>query len=242
MFETWAPQKRIEEAKRLTARVVDHLQYLLDIHENNAVVLYSDTLSKQVPKSYAANAFNVFREAMHQIEIVRICALWDSPVLEKESILTVIELIDSEAVLDALAEQARAGHHDEFGKQQAEKARASLKAAIKAAREMRKSERLKSIRNLRDKHIGHYLTQTIREKQGEVTPMKHGDEVPVIDVSISLVEALNSWVNQVGLSFKEARAIDRKCADALWRACTFNIAATPSGGQAISPAPTRAKG
>jgi hypothetical protein len=69
MYETWDVQKRIGEAKRLTACVVDHLQYLLDIHENNAVVLYSSTLSKQIPKSYAANAFNVFREAMHQIEI-----------------------------------------------------------------------------------------------------------------------------------------------------------------------------
>jgi hypothetical protein len=39
MFETWETQKRIEDAKRLTARVVDHLQYLLDIHENNAVAL-----------------------------------------------------------------------------------------------------------------------------------------------------------------------------------------------------------
>ena len=56
MFETWDTQKRIAEAKRLTERVVDHTQYLLDIHENNAIVLYSDTLSKQIPKSYAANA------------------------------------------------------------------------------------------------------------------------------------------------------------------------------------------
>jgi HEPN superfamily AbiU2-like protein len=111
MFETWEAQTRIAEAKRLTTCVVDHLQYLLDIHENNAIVLYSDTLSKQIPKSIAANAFNVVREAMHQIEIVRVCALWDSALtIERESIQTVIELIDDPKVLDALAEQARAGH------------------------------------------------------------------------------------------------------------------------------------
>jgi hypothetical protein len=107
MYETWETAKRISEAKRLTTRVVDHLQYVLDIHENNAIVLYSDTLSKQVPTSYAANAFNVFREAMHQIEIVRIYALWDNPVIERESILTVVELIDDQKVLGALADQAR---------------------------------------------------------------------------------------------------------------------------------------
>lgn len=223
MYETWDTQKRIAEAKRLTACAVDHLQYLLDIHESNAVVLNSDTLSKQIPKSYAANAFNVFREAMHQIELVRICALWDRGNYERESIVTVIDLIDDERVLEALADQARAGHHEEFGKQQAEKARASLKSAIKMARETHKSERLRSIRNLRDKHVAHYLTETVEEKKGPVTPMKHGDEVPVIDAAISVVETLNSWVNQVGLSFKDARTIDHKCANALWGACSFKI-------------------
>jgi hypothetical protein len=41
-------------------------------------VLYSDTLSSQIPTSFAANAFNVFQRGMHQFEIVRLCALWDS--------------------------------------------------------------------------------------------------------------------------------------------------------------------
>jgi hypothetical protein len=223
VWETWDTQKRIVEAKRLTTCVVDHLQYLLDIHENNAVLLYSDLLSKQIPKSYAANAFNVFREAMHQIELVRICALWDQAEIEKESIVTVIELVADDKVIDALAEQARGGRDDEFGKQQADKARASLRAAIKEARDMRKSERLRSIRNLRDKHVAHYLTQTVEEKKGPVTPMSHGDEGPVIDASISIAQALNSWVNQIGLSFKDAQAIDRKCAEALWGKCTFKV-------------------
>ena len=223
MFVTWDTQKRIAEAKRITALVVDHLQYLLDIHENNAVVLYSDALSKQVPKSYAANAFNVFREAMHQIEIVRVCALWDSAHIEKESIPTVIELVDDPKVIEALADQASAGRDDEFAKQQAQKAVTGLKEAIKAARELKKSERLKSIRNLRDKHVAHYLTETMEEKKGPIAAMKHGDEGPVIDATIPIVEALNSWVNGVGFSLKDAQAIDRKCADALWGACTLKI-------------------
>jgi hypothetical protein len=41
---------------------------------------------------------------------------------------------------------------------------------------MFKSEKMKSIRNLRDKHVAHYLTETVQEKKGPVTPMKHGDE------------------------------------------------------------------
>jgi hypothetical protein len=37
---------------------------------------------------------------------------------------------------------------------------------------------------------------------------------------VRFLEALNSYVNQVGLSFKDAQAIDRKCAEALWGKCT----------------------
>jgi hypothetical protein len=224
MYEKMETQKRISEAKRLTERLVDHTQYLLDIHENNAIVLYSDTLSKQITKSYAANAFNVFREAMHQIEVVRICALWDAPHIEKESIPTVIALIDDKEVLDALADQVRARHPAQVGDKHAERALSALKDAIKQARDLRTSAQLISIRNLRDKQVAHYLGQTTQEqKTGPVEPMRHGDELPVLEASIAIVEALNSWVNDVSLSFEAARAVDRKCAEALWNACTFKI-------------------
>jgi hypothetical protein len=251
MFETWETQKRIDEAKRVTVRLVDHTHYLLGIHANNAVALYSDTLYKQIPKSYAANAFNVFREAMHQIEVVRICALWDQAHIDNETIPTVVELIDDQKVIDTLADQTRAQHdaptrihvsddersetsesiareiqqvHREFGNKQAERAISSLKNAIQEARKIRKSERLTSIRNLRNKHVAHYLTQTAEEKKaGPIALMKHGDETPVLDASIGIVQSLYCWVNGVSLSFKDSQAIYQKCADGLWQACTFKI-------------------
>jgi hypothetical protein len=101
-----------------------------------------------------------------------------------------------------------------------------LQDAIKKARTTKSSAELTSIRNLRDKHVAHYLTQTTEEiKNGPVAPMKHGEEGPVLEASISIVEALNSWVNDVGLSFAMSQDIDRKCAQALWGACTFKIEA-----------------
>jgi AbiU2 len=224
VWETLATQKRIDEAKRVTARLVGHLQYVLAIHENHAIVLYSDILSEQIPKSYATNAFNVFRQAMHQIEVVRICALWDPAHLDKESIPTVAELIDDPKVIDALANQARAQRADEFGNEQAERAASKLRSAIQEAQKFRKSDQVTSLRNIRDKQVAHNLTQTTAEKQpGEIAPMKHGDEGPVLETSISIVEAFNSWVNGVGLPFRESRAIHRKYAEALWQACTFKI-------------------
>lgn len=250
MFETWEPSKRISEAKRLTARLVDHAHYLLDICENNAIILYSDQLSKQIPRSYAANSFNVFREALHQIEIVRLGALWDHAHIDHEAIPSVIELIDREDVIGALADSARAQYargptpidknetaeereitdrlmkqfNEQRGEEHAQNAVAGLRKAIADGRSMQKSEKLKSIRNLRNKHFAHYLTQTKAEKDGEIiAPVKVGDERSVLETSLSVIQLFYCWVNGVGLSFEESRKIDKKCAQELWSGCTFTI-------------------
>jgi hypothetical protein len=47
---------------------------------------------------------------MHQIEVVRLCALWDQAHIDNESIPTAIELINDPKVIDALAEQVRSQH------------------------------------------------------------------------------------------------------------------------------------
>jgi hypothetical protein len=51
----------------------------------------------------------------------------------------VIELIDDPKVLDALADQARAGDSGELAKKRAERAVAALKNAIEKTKETRKS-------------------------------------------------------------------------------------------------------
>ena len=51
--------------------------------------------------------FNVLQRSMHQFEIVRLCALWDGAEIDKENIATVVELIDSAPIIDALADQMR---------------------------------------------------------------------------------------------------------------------------------------
>lgn len=99
---------RLAAAKVKTERVVGHLLYVLELHANNEIIVYSDTLSAQIPTSYAANAFIIFRHGSHQFEIVRLCALWDSVELEKENIPTIIELIDHPEVIELLATEAAA--------------------------------------------------------------------------------------------------------------------------------------
>jgi len=99
--------QRIAAAKATMTKVLDHFLYLLELHENNAIIVYSPHLSDQIPTSYAANAFNVFQSGMHRLEIIRLCALWDKDEPEKECVPTVIKLFDNADALNALADETR---------------------------------------------------------------------------------------------------------------------------------------
>src|SRR6516162_11587892 len=200
MFEHMTTAERIQAAKEKTERVVDHLLYLLALHENNAIIVYSDTLSSQVTRSLAANAFNVFQGGLHQFEIVRLCALWDRAGADRESIPTIIELIKPPDVIEALAQEtlrhwsgiggdimgqpeddpelsasadaALRRANEKFGQQEAQITRDELRNAIADVCTILDSRRLKSIMNLRHKHLAHSLIETSLEKAGPVAAMK----------------------------------------------------------------------
>jgi AbiU2 len=203
VFEKLAGPARIESAKAKMTRVLGHFLYVLELHANNAYVVHSPLLSSQIPQSFGANAFNVFQRSMYQIEIVRLCALWDSVDIDKENIPTVIELIDDDSTIGAVADEHRshwanqastllnpsvdptlnAAERDamrrselEFADEQAERAKTELRAAIADARAILASPQLASILNIRDKHLAHSLERTRREKRGPIGPMRYGDE------------------------------------------------------------------
>jgi hypothetical protein len=203
----------------------------------------------QIPKSFAANAFNVFERSMHEYEIVRLCALWDRAELDKESVPTIIDLIDDEQVLAALADEVRqhwngkgvdlnpsddpelrrieqeaiAASETRFANEQAAKVDLELREAIANARRIIESPQLNSLRNLRDKHLAHSLSATHREKNRPVAPMKYGDETELLEASIPIIERLCCWVRGVSFDVADSREVDRSNAEALWKGCTFKV-------------------
>ncbi len=242
--------QRIAAAKATMTKVLDHFLYLLELHENTAIIVYSPHLSDQIPTSYAANAFNVFQSGMHRLEIIRLCALWDKAEREKECVPTVIKLIDNADVLNALADETRSHwvtlegcilnsaedpelareaqkilrhSNAQFGDEQAALAQHELKESIRAAREIMSSPKLKTIHNLRNKHLAHSLSATRAEKAGPVGAIKYGDERDILDATCDIVEKLYCWVNGASFSIADSREIDGKNARALWGGCKFEV-------------------
>jgi AbiU2 len=250
VFERLTASERIDLAKTTMSRVLDHFLYLLELHANNLFVVYSPTLFSQIPPSFAANAFNVFQRSMYQIEIVRLCAIWDKADPNKESIPTVVKMIDTEEIIEMLADEVRRqwpgtsggvlnpsddpqlaaieqqAHRDleiQFGNEQATQVKMDLMQAISDARAILESPRLTSVVNARDKHLAHSLTKTHREKHAPVPPMKNGDETDLLNASIPIVERLYRGITNRGFSIKDSQEIDQKNADALWNGCKFDV-------------------
>jgi len=77
------------------------------MHESNTLVIYSPKMSAQIPRSFAAHAFNQFQRSMHLFEIIRLCGLWDPSGTDRESIPTMVELFDEPALVEQIARERR---------------------------------------------------------------------------------------------------------------------------------------
>ena len=246
-----SPDDRFEMANSKLERALDRLLQAIAMVEHNRVVLFSDILSKQIPRSRAANAFNLFREMLHRQEVVSVCALWDSVDLDKFNIPTIVALVDNEDVQKLLHQKIYSSWADQSynpepgldrdtvkqltqmieknnakeGAQQADKILEQLIVSVASTKEMVTSNLLESIMELRDKHIAHALEITRREKKAAepIEVPKHGDTGKIITLSIEIVDALTLAIRNTDFAFGQSREIHASCANELWSACNFAI-------------------
>jgi hypothetical protein len=230
LFDDLSVHKRVALAKERTEKVVDHLRESILMHEANAIVVYSPILADQIPTSHAAHAFNQFQRSMHFFEIVRLCALWDTPGGNRESVPTVVQIVDDPAVMEELAagirtHWAKRPEWDQrFGSERAALDIELLERTIERAKEVLSSKRLWSVKNMRDKSLAHSLTATRLELREPVAPMKYGDERWLFDESIAVVDGLHTAINSAGFMWESARETARRNARTLWEGCQFTIA------------------
>ena len=245
-FDNWPKAQRIEVARTKMHRVVDHLLYLLALEANNSFIVYSPILSEQIPRSYAANAFNTFSRSAHQFAVMRLCALWDGVRNDRENIPTVAALVNDDAIIETMIETTHvhahttsgAGDDPDFGAeertwaiegdklfraQQARKDKHDLREALDKVRKIVNSPQLKALMHIRHKHLAHNLSKTDHEKHGAIQPTTYGEQAELIEQSIPIVEPLYRCVNGTSFSVDSSRDFYRRSAAALWRGCKFDV-------------------
>ena len=248
LFHTWSSSERLDLAKARAGKLVDHIAPLFLMHEANAAIIYSTQLSAQIPRSYAAHAFNQFQHSMHLFEIIRLCAIWDKPATDRESIPTIIVLFNEPQLIDQLVNDARDFHamqappdsirqddndhkswwkkdRKEFADLVEDTIRDKLSFAVEKVTEIRNSSRLKALMDFRDRYIAHNLDipQSTLSGTANVENLKYNDETTILEDTIAVADALHHGLNQTGFDWNGSREIARKNANALWSNCTFDI-------------------
>ncbi len=242
--------QRISSAKAVIRKLTDRVLDVIELSSVCEFFVYQDTLSKQIPESYAGHAFLATQDALFKQLVMRTVALWDKPNSEVVSIPTAVAWIDDDAVIHQLQDEVYEQHaqsgrrnlnpskdpeieaaiqkhfeaiQQNFGATQAEKAAHQLRACIEAVHEIEAEEVHSSIVNLRD-HISHSLERTRREVRGPVAPMRYGDERALLDRSVRLIEDLYCWVNGASFDIQGdcVRKAKRNAAE-LWGGCTFSV-------------------
>jgi len=167
------------------------------MHESNTLVIYSPKMSAQIPRSFAAHAFNQFQRSMHLFEIIRLCALWDPPGTDRESIPTIVELFNEPALVEQIARETHDLYANEaqpadpdasgdpedvaarkawwtkdrtiFAEEAAQQVRQQLAFAADKAAAIQASPRLTALMDFRHAYIAHNLTLPEADMKTEAT-------------------------------------------------------------------------
>lgn len=242
--------QRIERAKVITNRLVDHTRELIAAAENNAIVLYSNRISSQIPRSYAANAFNELQRGLHYFHLVRLCALWDKASLQRESIQTVVSLVEDIEVRNALAEatfeyhstlaeprrltptsdpieadilsELWARHQVRRAAEERAKVQRWLAFAIRVAPKVERCIMKDSLRPFRDAYLAHNLDPDA-DKVKLPAKLRYGDEGKLLRLTVRVVDRLHLAVNGTSFDWETAQEQASRNAEELWSACKISF-------------------
>lgn len=247
-FDKWvarlSTEERLSHASQSIAGVNNVAQFLITLHETNQLVSYTDLLSKQVESSYAANAYQTFVRGLQEIELVRLCSLWDRGEQGAFSIPTIIGLIDNDGVIDcitSIAAKSRQHHdsaesddeHDDewalkqellirIGQRESEKERRRIcvytRRVIQDAMEIVDSDLLRNVVNFRNKYIAHAtgLTRLEKAENGSIPLPRYDDETELLVRTLRVMERLDLCVRGVSVEWDEYREIAKRNSKYLW--------------------------
>jgi hypothetical protein len=222
-----SPLERLERAKEKTSRLIDHISEVIRLNESNRMLVYSNAVSKQIPVSYAAHAFNELSRAQHFFEIARLCALWDPADEHRDSIPTVFGLLAEPSIPSIVKQQIRDSWGEDargFAQGQADAIAKRFERAERLYDYVVMSNRLKGLRNFRHKFIAHALTVTNAEAKGAVIAVpKYGQEGRLLRTSTHLVQTLYLALANTDFAFDMTVTQARRNAAEFWSGVQFSL-------------------
>jgi hypothetical protein len=210
--------------------------------------LFRAQVNRQIPRSFAANAFNLMTDAIFRTEVIRLCTFWDRASEDRESIPTILALVEDKAEQRVLADQAYRVYSDmepsflgdpdaetlRIMKEVAEKDRqrmacenlrsfvSDMRIARTKAGEVLAGKELSGLKALRNNHFAHSLKPSKNATEA-MKEARYGHEGTVFQATLEIVDRLHKAINQTNFHFKDSREMAVRDADELWSNCHFSI-------------------
>lgn len=251
-IQDWPAEDRLARAKSCVETMTYKAEVITALREFNIAAFTSGKLAGQIPRSRAANAFNLFRRSMQNYEIIQILALWDKPDDNCNSIPTAVSLIKHNSVVDLISKETKVArtnwpihtlnphpdlkarktieeiskqHHLELAEEHAAKGAKSIESVVASVNKKFDENTHELLRNARD-HIAHSLSYTKREKSvgGRLAMPTFANVEDLHNQTIKIIEELYCWVNGTSFSIdEECRNNTRRQAEELWHNCSFSF-------------------
>jgi len=98
-------EQRLSKAENKVEAMLDTAIDLVHLHASNRIICYSDQISRQIPRSDAGVTFRIISKALLQRELSGVCTFWDDCGQHRNSIPTVMALMDSDDVRELVRER-----------------------------------------------------------------------------------------------------------------------------------------
>jgi hypothetical protein len=249
-IEKLSTEERANLAKERIRTVAEQVYGLLQVHESNRILLYTSTVSSKIPRSFAANTFNLTKECLFRYQVIRLCALWDNDSGKERASLPVVaalirdrrvrkliacdryssrtaikpRLLNPDPDPDLLNAQFRMNERiqERRGRTDARKALRGLRRCIRDIDKVEVSERLRSLRDFRNKHVAHCLQANATEVHSTNT-LAYGQEEELLELTLRLVDQLALDLVDTNHCWETTKDYARRCASELWQNISFAI-------------------
>ena len=243
-------EKRVEKAKKIANKLVELSVNIINIHESNRILIYSDRIAKQISRSQAAHTLKLLQQNQFRYELLSLNALWDKASSDRFSIPTLRLLVDNREVIDVLnSEQKKYWMappengwgieiDDPLERKNIEDQIRVIEEAIankqilnmnrrrrKAIELVLKSSdclKFKTIRDFRDRYIAHALDIDDRDDLLS-PPLKYGDVTWLLEKTIKIVDWLYLAVCGTGFAWVHSREIAKDRAEKFWSGVKIDV-------------------
>lgn len=227
--------KAIDIANKLTDRIYEAVQ----LRFNCEKVIFEDILTRQIPKSHAANAYSGLQISLVKQLAALTISMWDHPKKERITFPALIKLMTPEVknlayekqLTKCLSNSLQApgfSNNSEFyensAKTMCKPMKGNYSAALQKINIISKSPLIINLRYWRNQSLSHNLSSQYQVKgKLDDTNIKWGDALSLLDGSIDCHRHAQSGLNNTFFDWHE---ISKKCeedAEELWHNCTFDI-------------------